>query len=91
MQVDHRHEQQRFRPGRRLFTAPTIRSIPETVSGIAGAANAFCAIGRHTAIGLSPFAIEDPQFPEDENRELARADSAPSKASRSTATARQET
>jgi hypothetical protein len=35
--------------------------IPETVSGAAGAANVFYAVGEHNAICFSPFAIDTPR------------------------------
>jgi hypothetical protein len=34
--------------------------IPESFSGFDGAANAFYAIGKHTALGYSPFGIDNP-------------------------------
>jgi len=40
--------------------------IPETMGGDAGAANAFLAIGRWSALGYSPFAIDDHAQTEDE-------------------------
>jgi hypothetical protein len=61
------------RDGRPLIICRPIPFIPETNGSAAGAARAFYAIGRHAAIGFSPFAIDDPPSPDSENQELSRA------------------
>jgi beta-galactosidase GanA len=44
--------------------------MPETVGGAAGAANVFYAIGEHSALGFSPFAVDDW---DEANKELANS------------------